>query len=149
MHLKRAWIEAHIPHKGRMCLLDEVIEWNNQQIRCRTASHRAPDNPLRAHDRLGTACGIEYAAQTMAVHDALAGNGASGKPAAGFLASVRAVRQFVPRLDDIESDLICQAGLIAANGLTALYEFALLEGERNLLTGRLTVVLNANPQLGT
>jgi predicted hotdog family 3-hydroxylacyl-ACP dehydratase len=145
MQLKRAWIESRIPHQGRMCLLDEVIEWNEQHIRCRTASHRAPDNPLRSHDRLGSACGIEYAAQAMALHDALAGSGAAGKPAAGFLASVRGVRQFVLRLDDIESDLICEAGLVAGNGLTALYEFALLDGERSLLTGRVTVVLNANP----
>ena len=26
--LNRAWIEAHIPHSGRMCLLDEVICWD-------------------------------------------------------------------------------------------------------------------------
>jgi len=130
-----------------MCLLDEVIDWNNAHIRCRTASHRAPDNPLRSQNRLGTACGIEYAAQAMALHDALAGSAAAGRPAAGFLASVRGVRQFVLRLDDIDSDLICEAVLVAGDGLTALYEFALRDGERSLLTGRATVVLDANQPL--
>jgi predicted hotdog family 3-hydroxylacyl-ACP dehydratase len=142
--LNRAWIEKHIPHQGRMCLLDEVIEWDSQHIRCRTMSHRAADNPLRSQDRLGCACGIEYAAQAMALHDALAGGGASE---AGFLASVRDVRQYVRRLDDIESDLICEVTLIAANDFTALYEFTLGEGLRRLLTGRATVVLDASRRL--
>ena len=30
-----------------------------------------PDHPLRAHGRLGVACGVELAAQAMAVHGAL------------------------------------------------------------------------------
>jgi predicted hotdog family 3-hydroxylacyl-ACP dehydratase len=142
--LNRAWIEKHIPHQGRMCLLDEVIDWDSQRIRCRTGSHRAADNPLRSQDRLGCACGIEYAAQAMALHDALAGGGTSE---AGFLASVRDVRQFVLRLDDIESDLICEVTLMAGNDQTALYEFALQAGQRILLTGRATVVLDANRRL--
>ena len=112
MLLNRAWIEARIPHQGRMCLLDEVLDWNAQHIRCRTATHRAPDNPLRSHGRLGVACGIEYAAQAMALHGALAGGAAGGAVDAlaggsarvGLLASVRDVRLMVPRLDDIESD---------------------------------------------
>jgi predicted hotdog family 3-hydroxylacyl-ACP dehydratase len=145
MLLKRAWIEQHIPHQGRMCLLDEVIDWDNEHIRCRTGTPRAPDNPLRSANRLGSACGIEYAAQAMALHDALAGGG--GRPAAGFLASVRSVRQFVLRLDDIESDLICEAALAAGDGLTALYEFSLRDGTRSLLTGRVAVVLDANRAL--
>jgi predicted hotdog family 3-hydroxylacyl-ACP dehydratase len=56
-----------------MCLLDDVLSWDASRIRCRSASHRTPDNPLRAHGRLGAACGIEYAAQAMAVHGALVG----------------------------------------------------------------------------
>jgi predicted hotdog family 3-hydroxylacyl-ACP dehydratase len=151
MLLNRAWIEARIPHQGRMCLLDEVIDWNAQHIRCGTATHRAPDNPLRSHGRLGIACGIEYAAQTMALHGALAGsaaNGIAGASAAGpaqvgLLASVREVRLFVPRLDDIESDLICEVTHLAGDALTALYEFALRDRDRTLLSGRASVVLDA------
>jgi predicted hotdog family 3-hydroxylacyl-ACP dehydratase len=154
MLLNRAWIETRIPHQGRMCLLDEVIDWNAQHIRCGTATHRAPDNPLRSHGRLGIACGIEYAAQTMALHGALAGgaaNGIAGASAAGpaqvgLLASVRDVRLFVPRLDDIESDLICEVTHLAGDGLTALYEFALRDRDRTLLSGRASVVLDAGRQ---
>jgi len=151
MLLNRAWIEARIPHQGSMCLLDEVIDWNAQHIRCGTATHRAPDNPLRSHGRLGIACGIEYAAQSMALHGALAGGaangiagaGAAGRAQVGLLAGVRDVRLFVPRLDDIESDLICEVTHLAGDGLTALYEFALRDRDRTLLSGRASVVLDA------
>jgi len=167
MLLNRAWIEARIPHQGRMCLLDEVLDWNAQHIRCRTATHRAPDNPLRSHGRLGIACGIEYAAQAMALHGALAGgaaNGAvdgavdvaesgaletiAGRPSrVGLLASVRDVRLMVLRLDDIESDLICEVTHLAGDGLTAMYEFALRDRDRSLLSGRASVILDAGGRL--
>jgi predicted hotdog family 3-hydroxylacyl-ACP dehydratase len=165
--LNRAWIEARIPHQGRMCLLDEVLDWDAQHIRCRTTTHRAPDNPLRSHDRLGIACGIEYAAQAMALHGALAG-GAANVPAnvpanvaanvavdtiagrssrVGLLASVRDVRLVVLRLDDIESDLICEVTHLAGDSLTALYEFALRDRDRSLLSGRASVILDAGGRL--
>jgi predicted hotdog family 3-hydroxylacyl-ACP dehydratase len=151
MRMNRSWIEARIPHQGRMCLLDEVIEWDPHHIRCRTETHRAPDNPLRSHDRLGIACGIEYAAQAMALHGALAGGapgaGAGGPSRVGLLAGVRDVRLHVLRLDDIESDLICEAAHLTGDSLTALYEFALRDRDRILLSGRASVVLDAGRRL--
>ena len=149
--MNRAWIEARIPHQGRMCLLDEVIEWDSHHIRCRTGTHRAPDNPLRSHDRLGVACGIEYAAQAMALHGALAGaapgTGVGSPSRVGLLASVRDVRLQVLRLDDIESDMICETAHLAGDSFTALYEFALRDRDRILLSGRASVVLDAGRRL--
>jgi predicted hotdog family 3-hydroxylacyl-ACP dehydratase len=149
--MNRAWIEARIPHQGRMCLLDEVIVWDAQHIRCSTGTHRALDNPLRSHQRLGIACGIEYAAQAMALHGALAGAAAGGHAGAasrvGLLASVRDVRLHVPRLDDIESDLLCEVTHLAGDNLTALYEFALRDNNNALLAGRASVVLDAGRRL--
>jgi predicted hotdog family 3-hydroxylacyl-ACP dehydratase len=149
--MNRAWIEARIPHQGRMCLLDEVIDWNARHIRCSTGTHRALDNPLRSHDRLGIACGIEYAAQAMALHGALAGAAAGANAAAaarvGLLASVRDVRLHVSRLDDIESDLYCEVTHVAGDDLTALYEFALRDKDNSLLAGRASVVLDAGRRL--
>jgi len=149
--MNRSWIEARISHQGRMCLLDEVFEWDAHHIRCRTQTHRAPNNPLRSHERLGVACGIEYAAQAMALHGSLA-SGAPGASAGspsrvGLLASVRDVRLHVLRLDDIESDLICEAAHLAGDSLTALYEFALRDRDRVLLSGRASVVLDAGRRL--
>jgi predicted hotdog family 3-hydroxylacyl-ACP dehydratase len=107
---------------------------------------------------LGIACGIEYAAQAMAVHGALVGAAAGagpalvGTPAAGapraratmgFLASLREVRLHALRLDDIATDLYCEATCFAGNRVTALYEFALWSDLQQLLSGRATVVLDA------
>jgi predicted hotdog family 3-hydroxylacyl-ACP dehydratase len=166
MRLDRTWIERNIPHHGRMCLLDEVIEWDAQHIRCRSGTHRLPDNPLRSQGRLGVACGIEYAAQAMAAHGALAGDaladrpgggpaarsgGAAGKSRSevGFLAGLRDVRLHVLRLDDIEDDLICDARLLAGDHSSALYEFAVRSEAWRLLSGRATVVFDANERIKT
>ena len=144
MPLNCGWIEAHIPHQGRMCLLDEIVEWSPERISCRVIGHRAADHPLRAHGRLGVSCGIEIAAQAMAVHGALIGDASAGKPRAGFLASVRDVRLHAARLDDVQSDLICDAVRIAGDGGTALYEFVLRSAAMRLISGRAAVVLGAN-----
>src|SRR3569833_2555449 len=82
-----------------MWLLDEVLNWDFTQTQCRTSTHRSPDNPLRSNGRLGSACAIEYAAQTMAVHGALVASASGGTAPPGFLASVRGVRLNVDRLD--------------------------------------------------
>jgi predicted hotdog family 3-hydroxylacyl-ACP dehydratase len=151
MRLNRAWIEARIPHQGRMCLLDEVLAWDAHHIRCSTGTHRELDNPLRSHDRLGIAAGIEYAAQTMALHGALAsaalGASAAAPSRVGLLASVRDVRLHVLRLDDIEADLLCEVTHLAGDNLTALYEFTLRDQDKSLLAGRASVVLDAGKRL--
>ena len=145
MRLDRSWIERNIPHHGRMCLLDEVSHWDAQHIRCRSSTHRVPNNPLRSHGRLGVACGIEYAAQAMAVHGALASE--SARSEVGFLAGLRDVRLHVARLDDIESDLVCDATLIAGDRGSALYEFDVTSEGRLLLSGRATVVFDAKKRI--
>jgi len=141
-----AWIEAHIPHKGSMCLLDSVVSWGESSIVCRACSHLAADNPLRHGDRLGIANGIEYAAQAMAVHGALlAGSGQT--PSVGFLASVRNVRWSRSRLDDIGGELTVCAERLSGNELTILYDFSLLHAETVLMTGRAAVMLDAGKHL--
>ena len=146
MRLNRAWIESRIPHHGRMCLLDEVVAWSAARISCRSSTHREADNPLRAYGRLGIACGIEYAAQAMAVHGALVAASSPadrGAPLAGFLAAVRDVRWHSLSLDDVRGDLICDAVRMAGDATTALYEFELRSEAALLLRGRATVVFDA------
>ena len=142
--LERAWIAAHVPHHGAMCLLDRVDRWDAMQVCCIATSHRDATNPLRAHGRLGAACGIEYAAQAMAVHGALC---ASSDPSAatrpGMLASARGVTVAVDRLDDIAADLTIVATRQAADTRAIAYAFEVLAGDRVLLVGRATVMLGA------
>jgi len=148
--LGSAWIREHIPHQGRMCLLEQVLSWNRQELRCRSGSHRATDHPLRAHGRLGSACLIEYAAQAVAIHGALLQAlehpptvhalshapaatprqgytdeaAAARQPrAAGVLASARSVALAVERLDDIAADLLIEARRLHSDPRSALYAF--------------------------
>ncbi len=147
MALDRAWIERHIPHQGDMCLLDEVLTWNPVRVQCRSTTHRDVNNPLRAHDRLAAVCGIEYAAQALAVHGALIASritsSTQSATVAGYLASVRNVSLYASRLDDIESDLVATAELVTGDEHTVLYDFTVSAGERTLLAGRATIVFNA------
>jgi predicted hotdog family 3-hydroxylacyl-ACP dehydratase len=142
-------IARRIPHQGSMCLLERVTAWNANQISCEASSHRAGDNPLRAHGRLGASCGIEYAAQAMAVHGALIAealpraDGASPAPQVGYLASVRSVTLHVERLDDISGPLTIHAERMSGDASTILYSFSLKAGPALLLSGRAIVVLNA------
>ena len=132
-----------------MCLLDCVEAWDRERIRCRASSHRAADNPLRADGRLGAACGIEYAAQAMAVHGALLAPPDSSSAGAGYLVSVRGTRLRVPRLDDIAADLLVEASCITRSENNILYQFSVSAAGRLLLDGRAAVVLNAGALAST
>lgn len=126
-----------------MCLLDCVEAWDEQRIQCRASSHRAADNPLRGHNRLGAACGIEYAAQAMAMHGALLAPPDSIGARAGYLVSVRSTQLHVLRLDDIAADLLVEATCITRSENNILYQFSVSAAGCLLLNGRATVVLDA------
>jgi predicted hotdog family 3-hydroxylacyl-ACP dehydratase len=142
LRLDRRWIQDHIPHQDGMCLLDEVLSWDATQARCRSSTHRSPENPLRAHGRLGAACGIEYAAQTMAVHGALVASAAGVTAPSGFLASARGVQLHCDRLDDVEGDLVTAVKQLAGDESTALYEFSVSADEVVLLKGRAAIAFD-------
>lgn len=141
--LDRNWIAAHIPHQGSMCLLDKVESWGQEKIICHATSHRAQDNPLRSHGQLGIACGIEYAAQAMAVHGALLAPADDSPPKAGYLVSVRGVNMLVLRLDDVAGDLVIEAACIMAGENNMLYQFSVHADDKLLLSGRAAVVIDA------
>lgn len=142
MRVGRDWIEAHIPHRGAMCLLDGVLQWDERRIVCRAVSHRDPANPLRVAGTLPAACGIEYGAQAMAVHGALLAS--DGAPLGrGLLASVRSVELRAARLDDVPGVLQVSAERIGGEGEHILYAFRVAGEARELLAGRAAVVLAA------
>jgi predicted hotdog family 3-hydroxylacyl-ACP dehydratase len=121
-----------------MCLLDEVIEWSAARVVCRSATHHAPDNPLRSEGRLGAVCGLEYAAQAMAVHGALLADFESVE--AGYLASVRSLELYSRHLDELAADLLVEAERISGDSRCVLYRFSIASAGRVLLLGRATVV---------
>lgn len=141
--LDRAWIAAHIPHQGDMCLLDAVSEWSGEAITCTASSHTDPANPLRADGRLGAANGIEYAAQAMALHGSLSAD-AVAPPRQGYLVSVRGASFHTLRLDDRADDLLIEAERLSGDANQVLYRFSVSAGGKPLVDGRAAVVLDAD-----
>jgi predicted hotdog family 3-hydroxylacyl-ACP dehydratase len=138
MTLDHAAIRGLVPHAGAMCLLHEVLQADADSIRARAISHRDPANPLREGGVLPALCGVEYAAQAMAVHGALQGGLGPRRP--GMLAAVRDVELAVERLDDIVDDLVIEAHCLLNESGRLLYRFEVRAGNRELLQGRATVV---------
>jgi predicted hotdog family 3-hydroxylacyl-ACP dehydratase len=126
-----------------MCLLHEIAHSDERSIVCSALSHRSADNPLRSAGMLPALAGIEYAAQALAAHCALLARNAAGEPAPGLLAGVRAVALHVARLDDIDAPLTVRAERLVANGPRLLYGFVIEAERRELLSGRVAVVLRA------
>ena len=138
--LGRDEILALIPHGGAMCLLDEVLEWDAASVRCLSHRYHASDNPLRRADgTLGSACGIEIAAQAMAVHGRLTAP-AEGQPVPGYLVSLRDVRLASSRLDEEAGSLTISATLLMGDARGATYIFSVTNQEREMLSGRATVL---------
>jgi len=140
--MNREAILGLIPHGGCMCLLDEVLEWDAESVRCLSHRFAAPDNPLRRADgTLGTACGIEIAAQAMALHGQLTAS-ADGPPIPGYLVSLRDVNLATPTLDSAGPLTISATRLLGDAG-SASYAFTITGEGADLLTGRATVLFGA------
>jgi len=140
MILTRSEIERLIPHAGTMCLIDGVLSWDKASIRCFSTRHRAADNPLRHAGRLGILCGIEFAAQAMAIHGGLCST-EGDRPRVGYLGSLREIVCHSDRLEGLEGDLLIECGRLMGDADHVIYTFTLAGAARTLMAGRAAVVL--------
>lgn len=145
--LDHAAIEALVPQRGAMCLLDRMLSWDVERIDCTAINHRDPRHPLRTSSGLLASAAIEYAAQAAALHGALHARRSGESAAPGYLASARDVRLAVLRLDDLPCDpadadeLRVVAFRRAGDAGRLLYAFSVQHQGRDLAEGRLAVVL--------
>ncbi|MHB8453549.1 MAG: 3-hydroxylacyl-ACP dehydratase [Acidiferrobacterales bacterium] len=124
-----------------MCLLDCVESWDQTAITCNAISHADVSNPLRQYGRLHAICGVEYAAQAMAVHAGLTFDAPGERPALGFLASVRNLELFVDRIDTVGPELRIEARRLSDGERSFIYQFDMWSGPTLLLSGRAAVIL--------
>ena len=129
-----------IPHTGPMCLLDQVVECNDDYIVCSASSHRAAANPLRVAGTLPATAAIEYGAQAMACHGAMLGGGAA-RP--GMLAAARNIKFSLAQLDQLQGDLRVIATALARGSDGLVYDFTIDCDGAAVASGRLTVMLAA------
>jgi len=130
-------IEQRLPHSGKMCLLNEVIQSDETSLIAQAISHLDIDNPLRINDTINTINGIEYAAQAMAVHGSLL----SDKPQAGYIASVRNIEIKIPTLPEQKQPLVIAVEQLMSNENGFTYQFDISCEQQSLISGKITVFL--------
>jgi predicted hotdog family 3-hydroxylacyl-ACP dehydratase len=139
--LSREQIEAIIPHKGNMCLWDEVVEWDAQRIALRADNHRDATHPLRSQDRLRAVHLCEYGAQAMAVHGGLRAHARGGDASPGLLVALRGVQLHVSYIEELPGALECEAEVLAEGEGSQQYAFRIRHAGDLLAEGRAAVML--------
>ena len=139
----KAEIRTLIPHSGLMCLLDEVVQWDDRSIACVSNTHRDPANPLRRHGRLSAVHAFEYGAQAAAIHGGLQARATGTIAPRGYLAALRDGRLHVTRLDYIHLPLRICATRLFGDGANAVYEFVVSAATVLVAAGRVTIVERA------
>ena len=134
-------ISGLIPHHGSMCLLERIIEWDDERIVLESDSHRSPSNPLREKDRVRAVHLCEYGAQAMAVHGALRSNAADAKAMPGMLVSLRSVSFSRDYIDDLPGPLRVEAHCLQASAASLQYSFRVTHEGELLAEGRAAVML--------
>ena len=129
-----------IPHAGTMCLLDEVITWDDNCVVCHTRSHRNENNPLREHGHLAAVHAAEYGAQALAVHSGLIASRDGNLVRPGYLVSLRNLKLNVTRLDTIEAVISVSATRLMADTRNLIYAFQLEEGDKLVAEGKASVM---------
>ena len=130
-----------IPHQAEMCLLERILEWDDERIRLATSSHRSPTHPLKDAGRLRAVHLCEYGAQAMAVHGALKARARGGTPKPGMLVSLRAVTFHRDFIDDLPNDLHVEAHSLQATTSSLQYQFRITHDGDLIAEGRAAVVL--------
>lgn len=139
--IRKAALCRLIPHHGTMCLLDAVERWDATSILCTTASHRDATNPLRRDNQLEAICGLEYAAQAMAVHVGLLQQEEERRLAVGYLGAIKNLTLGATRLDDLKGDLTVQATRLVGEVKSFIYAFRVSVGRETYLDGRASIFL--------
>ena len=140
MSLGRGDIAALIPHRGAMCLLERVLEWDARRIVLATRTHAAPDNPLRRGGRLRAIHACEYGAQAAAAHGGLLARAASEARAPGMIVTLREVRLSTGDLHALPGELIVEAEHLLGGAEGWQYAFYLRHAGSELASGRVTVM---------
>ena len=143
--INKAEIRTLIPHAGSMCLLDNVLDWNDESIVCVTNTHRDEANPLRRNGRLSALHAFEYGAQAAAIHGGLRARAAGATAPPCYLAALRDAHLHVLRLDDLALPLEVRAQRLFGDSGNTIYQCAISASGISVAEGRVTIMLR--PQL--
>lgn len=134
-------IRELIPHHGLMCLLDKVIDWDDNRIVCSSETHQSTDNPLRNDHGLPVTALIEYGAQAMAIHGGILAKKDNSEILQGYVASLRNVS--IANVEDvsrINTSLHVEAIRQMSSAGNMIYTFTVSADQQRLVCGRATVI---------
>ena len=143
LHIDKAEIRTLIPHSDLMCLLDDVMQWDDRSIVCLTNTHRDPANPLRRSGGLSALHAFEYGAQAAAVHGGLRARSVGAIAPPGYLAALRDGRLHAARLDHIHLPLSICATRLFGDRANTVYAFVVSAANALVAEGRITIVQRA------
>jgi predicted hotdog family 3-hydroxylacyl-ACP dehydratase len=133
-------IAALVPHQGRMCLLERILEWDTERLLAVAVSHRAAHHPLASGGRLRALNLCEYGAQAMAVHGGLVAQAAGTRAHPGLLVSLREVRLYRTDLQDLAGELEIEVQRLLAGAGSWQYSFEARHAGAQLGSGRAAIV---------
>jgi predicted exporter/predicted hotdog family 3-hydroxylacyl-ACP dehydratase len=136
-----------IPHTGAMCLLQRIVEWDDERVVVESDTHRSPSNPLRQDNRLRAVHLCEYGAQAMAVHGALKSQQAREHPSPGMLVSLRAVKFTCDYIDELPGSLHVEAHCLQSSESSLQYGFRVTHAGELLAEGRAAVILRTEDRI--
>jgi predicted hotdog family 3-hydroxylacyl-ACP dehydratase len=138
-----------------MCLIDQIISWDDNELIAHSQSHHHTNNPLRNNHSLSSIIGIEYAAQTMAIHAGLLAekekNSSPNKNnIGGYLATIRKVaiasNSLCPPDTEPLAPLVIQVCVLMRDTQGYTYQFNIHSQHVNIISGQLTIFLVPNSE---
>ncbi|GAB1595175.1 phosphotransferase [Lysobacter claricitrinus] len=136
----REEIARLVPHQGRMCLWQRVLDADGQRIRLQAFDHADIDHPLRHRDRLSAVHLCEYGAQAMAVHGGLRVQASGATPRPGLLVALRGVVLHRDRIDDLDGAIEGEAEVLVESDTGAQYAFVIRHAGEVIAEGRAAVI---------
>jgi predicted hotdog family 3-hydroxylacyl-ACP dehydratase len=132
-HVMDAWV----PHRGAMNLLDAVVHCDEHAVEARV---RVPADGVFANaDGMPAWVGIEYMAQAVAAWSGARARAGGGSPRIGYLLGSRRYEAAVPAFEvGAELQVFAQCELMGDNGL-GMFDCRIEQDGRVLASGRLSV----------
>lgn len=127
-------MEALLPHRAPMILLDDVCSCDEVRIECRVTL--TEDSPFVVAGRVRSTIGVEYMAQCAAAWVGLQSLNRKEPVRVGYLIGARAVSLAIDHFL-VGDELRVEAARVWGQDTLAVFECAVRRGEETVVTGTL------------
>lgn len=141
MLIEKAKIINMLPHGNTMCLLDGVLNYDENTITCISHHWQQSNNPLlNNHETMGVSILAEYGAQAAGIHSAIQQK-AAGDIKAAYVGAIKQFKFYTSTITKKSTYLKIQASCHLTNERSASYDFSVSDENNILAQGRLLLAL--------